>query len=343
MRQRIHFCIALVADDQAFVGVEHAEALQHIVDRDLESSSLLEDFPLRRQLGRGGQARPIGLRLVRLDQLFLKIDHQREIARIGEQSIHHGRRDEQHVDGNRDESRLPGGQEKDRERNDRDAGQQEGGGSQMHQAEDAADRRDGHVEDDMSLCVGVAVLVKNQPPDEEHHAERAAEDNRRLEEAGRLGVADRLAARLDPCPPAYEAANQYDRREADRQAVGRDAVMRPSDGYRIHENDEIEKRNSRGKSPDLRLHQARIVGWDTEQRDKRWRRHHIASAFDDAHCRCAFRTEGYDADSKPMRAVDRRYAACLPLGVTPSNRRFRATGSTRRRECSRRQLLTIFL
>src|SRR5581483_191784 len=50
VRQRIHARVALVADDEAALPVEHAEALAHVVERGVEADVL------RRQAGGGALA-----------------------------------------------------------------------------------------------------------------------------------------------------------------------------------------------------------------------------------------------------------------------------------------------
>lgn len=102
-------------------------------------------------------------------ELFLKIDHIGEIARMGQDNVDHRHRDQRPIDSHRDKSRASNGHQNRRTGHNPDDRHDERGGPHMHQAEDAADHGDRQEKNHLPLGVGVAVGKERDPPDQEQH------------------------------------------------------------------------------------------------------------------------------------------------------------------------------
>ncbi|PHJ87648.1 hypothetical protein VF08_38155, partial [Nostoc linckia z8] len=174
------------------------------------------------------------------------LHHVREVIVVDVQDHEHRERHQDDVDRRGDEGGLARADEEADEEPVDDHRDDQGGRSQMHQAENAADDRDGHVECHMGLGIGGAIAGQRERPSRKDQRD----DDRELQRPQQFGpdaVRRRLSVTLPPphrdpqdTHHGHQAGNAH--REPHRRVIDVGGRQRPCIG---HENDVHERHLAR--------------------------------------------------------------------------------------------------
>ena len=255
-----------IVDGLEAVEIEHADD-EFVVLRPRalgEERQAVEELAPVRQIGQAVDIGEAEVFVAEASGLDLAIDHGGELPGADDQDVDHRDRDQQQVQSDGDLNHVAAGEQKDHERRDHRAGQGQRRRTHMHQAEDAADDRDADEEQDMAMAGGVAIRKQAQRPRQECKAEYAAQQHRRPQGAGGGLRLDHAIAAPQPDQATDRARADQDAGKDDRQAHGRDAMMRERQRNRIHAQDEVEQRDLPRERRELRSQQFVIVGIDPE-------------------------------------------------------------------------------